>query len=370
MIQEAYNLKKNNTFNIYESFLRENELTKQDIVNNLGLTLPTITKNIDYLLENGLIAPSGSRGQTGGRSAVTYSIVADARIALGLDITTHHVSFVAVDIKGNIISFTRQWLPFEHTDGYFKKISSLLKSFIRKNELDKSKILGVGIGVPALVREDNKSIFYSRIIEELTADSYELFDKYIPYDVRLFNDAKAAVFAERWDNPYMKNVFYLLLSNNVGGAMMTNGKVYSGNYFKSAEVGHMTLVPRGKKCYCGQLGCVDGYLAATNLSSDDLEGFFRKLSSGDAECVKQWVEYLDYLAVTLRNVHLLLDCDIIIGGYIGAYIEPYITELRRRAMKLNTFETSADYIKLCSYKNESIAAGAALHFISDFIYSI
>ena len=56
--------------------------------------------------------------------------------------------------------------------------------------------------------------------------------------------------------------FYIMLSNNVGGAMIINGKVYSGNNFRPAEVGHMTLVPQGRQCYCGQYGCVDSYLSA------------------------------------------------------------------------------------------------------------
>ncbi|RKM63285.1 ROK family transcriptional regulator [Butyrivibrio sp. XB500-5] len=365
-----FNLRKFNTSNIYSYFLEHPDATKQDLASALNLTLPTVNKNIDYLSELGLIAVSGSRGQTGGRRATTYSLCADAKVSLGLDITKHHVSCVVVDLNGNIISFSRNYLIFEFKDSYFKEVANLLKKFIKESNIDDKKILGVGIGIPALVQSDNKTVFYSGIMD-IREDTYDMFRKYIDMDIVMFNDAKASCFAEKWINKDLVNAFYIMLSNNVGGAMMINGQVYSGDNFRSAEVGHITLVPHGRKCYCGQYGCVDPYLAATNLSQDDLEGYFKELeTTKDEKILDEWQQYLDYTAQTVVNVRAILDCDIILGGYVGAYLEPYLDEIKKRALKISTFDTNADFIKLCSYKRENIAAGAALYFISQFIKTI
>ena len=365
-----FNLRKFNTSNIYSYFLNHEDATKTDLASSLNLTLPTVTKNIEYLSDLGLIQVSGSRGQTGGRRAITYSLCAEAKISLGLDITKHHVSCVAVDLNGKIISFKRNWLAFEFTDSYFKEVANLLNAFVKDNNFDEKKILGVGIGIPALVQSDNRTVFYSRIMG-FEENTYEMFSKYIPYDISMFNDAKASCFAEKWVNKEVQNTFYILLSNNVGGSMLINGKVYSGNNFRSAEVGHITLVPHGRQCYCGQCGCVDPYLAATNLSQDDLAGYFANLAvTTDEKILDNWDRYLDYMASTIINVRAILDCDIILGGYVGAYLEPYLDEIKRRTLKISTFDSDADFIKLCSYKHESIAAGAALHYISQFINTI
>ncbi len=365
-----FNLRKFNTSNIYSYFLNHPEATKQDLASSLNLTLPTVTKNIEYLSGLGLIEPSGSRGQTGGRRAITYSLCAEAKVALGIDITKHHVACVAVDLNGEIISFKRNYLIFEFNDSYFKKISDLLNGFIAESRIDKEKILGVGIGIPALVQSDNRTVFYSRIMG-FEENTYDMFCKYIPYDIVMFNDAKASCFAEKWVNKDIQNAFYILLSNNVGGAMIINGQVYSGNNFRSAEIGHITLVPQGRKCYCGQYGCVDPYLAATNLSQDDLAGYFADLkTTTDEKKLDEWDRYLDYAASAINNVRSLMDCDVILGGYVGAYLEPYLDEIKRRALRINTFDSDADFIKLCSYKSESIAAGAALYYISQFINTI
>ncbi|MBR4831949.1 MAG: ROK family transcriptional regulator [Butyrivibrio sp.] len=369
-MENLFNLRKYNTSNIYSYFLDHPEVTKQELASNLNLTLPTVNKNIDYLSDLGLIGPSGSRGKTGGRRAITYSLIADAKVSLGLDITKHHVSCVVVDLNGQIISFSRNYLPFEFKDSYFKEVSKLLQKFIKDSKIEDDKILGVGIGIPALVQSDNKTVFYSGIMD-LRENTYDMFSKYIDYDIVMFNDAKASCFAEKWVNKDIQNTFYIMLSNNVGGAMLIHGEVYSGDNFRSAEVGHITLVPNGRQCYCGQYGCVDPYLAATNLSQDDLEGYFSDLATTtDERILDSWDKYLEYTASTVNIVRSVLDCDIILGGYVGAYLEPYLDEIKKKALKISTFDENADYIKLCSYKHESIAAGAALHFISEFIKTI
>ena len=365
-------IKRINRSSIYHHFFQKRALTKQNLVSDLQLCLPTVTKNIDDLVADGLIKKSGSQGHTGGRRAITYSIIEDAKIALGIDVTGNHVTIVAVNLLGDIIASTRHRMKFEATDSYYQYVANTLDSLIQNSNLNREHILGVGIGLPALVDIDRKSVFFSKIIN-LSGTTLEDFSKYIPYDIRLFNDANAAAFTETWLNHNMKNAFYLMLSNNIGGSMIINSAVYSGDTQKSGEVGHITLVPNGKRCYCGQYGCVDTYLAATNLSDltdENLSAFFKGLKSGNKELKKSWDIYLDHLASTVNIVHVLLDCKIILGGYVGEYLDPYLSDLKERAARLNTFSNDADYLKTCSYKKESIAAGAALNFIVSFIESI
>lgn len=365
-------IKKINKTNIYQHFLTNEALTKQQLVSDLQLCLPTITKNIDDLVADGLIEKSGSIGHTGGRRAVTYSLVRNAKVALGIDITQNHVTTVALDLTGAIISSKRHRRHFEATDEYFSYLGETLDLFITETGLRKKQILGVGIGLPALVDADKKSIFFSKIID-LGDVTLENFEKYIPYPIELYNDANAAVFTETWTNHDLKNAFYLMLSNNIGGSMIINDSIYSGDGQRSGEIGHVTLVSGGKECYCGQSGCVDAYLAATNLSNltdGNLQAFFEDLEQQDPVISKTWDEYLDHLAQTVNILRMLLDCKVILGGYVGEYIEPYMEELKRRAAKLNTFSSGADYLEVCSYKRESIAAGAALYFIDSFTKSL
>lgn len=365
-------IKQMNRASIYRLFREQPALTRQDIVSSLGLCLPTVTKNVEELMANGLIEISGSKGYTGGRRAAYYSMVKDAKVALGVDITLNHVTIVAVDLQGTIVASTRQRKRFENVDVYYRYVGNVLQELVQAADFKEDQILGVGIGLPVLVDADRKSILFGKIID-LGDGAFENFSKYIPYQIRLYNDANAAAFTESWASKETGNAFYLMLSNNVGGSMIIDGAVYSGDNQRSGEVGHVTLVPGGKPCYCGQRGCVDAYLAATNLSGlteGNLQAFFEGVKAGEPTLVQEWEQYLEYLVSTVNTLRLLLDCDIILGGYVGEYLEPYLETVRRKTVERNMFSANADYLRVCSYKKESIAAGAALNFVTEFLASI
>ncbi|MEG1858008.1 MAG: ROK family protein [Pseudoflavonifractor sp.] len=365
-------IKKLNHTNIFQ-YLRQNSgQTKQDIVNALQLCLPTVTQNINELQEERLVGESGSVGNTGGRRARTYDIIRDARVAIGLDITRNHVTVVLVDLTGSIMFRLRTRRRFERSEAYYRYLGDLTCRAVTEAKIEENRILGVGIGVPGLVTADNQTVFYGEILNFTGATCAE-FSKYIPYKAALFNDANAAGIAESWANGEMRTAFYLMLSNNVGGSVVLDGKIYAGQHLRSGEVGHICIVPKGRQCYCGQRGCVDAYLAATELSSltnGNLAEFFSRVGRRETQAAKRWNEYLDHLAITVNNLTMLFDCPVILGGYVGEYIGDYMDEVRQRARTLNSFEGDADYLTVCSYKTEAIAAGAALYFITQFIRSI
>jgi len=320
-----------------------------------------------------LVEESGSMGNTGGRRAKTYDIIKNARVAVGLDITRNHITVVVVDLKGEVILRTGVRHPFERTDEYYRFLGALVDQAVQKCGLAPDKVLGVGIGIPGLVTPDHQKVFYGKILN-FTGATCEEFSTYINYPSSLFNDANAAGFAESWFSNRTKNFFYLMLSNNIGGSVVINGEVYNGDHLHSGEIGHLCIVPNGRKCYCGQRGCVDAYLAATELSSltdGNIGNYFALLKSGNKEAKAVWEQYLQHLALAVNNLYMLFDCTVILGGYVGSYIEEYLPTVRSYAAELNTFENGdASYIEVCSYKTEAIAAGAALNYISAFIDSI
>ena len=83
-----------------------------------------------------------------------------------------------------------------------------------------------------------------------------------------------------------------------------------------------------------------------------------------------WDVYTGYLAVALNNIRMLLDCDIILGGYVGSNISPYIDRIRRLAAEKNIFEKDGSYIDACRYQKEASALGAAILQIERSIDSI
>ncbi len=99
----------------------------------------------------------------------------------------------------------------------------------------------------------------------------------------------------------------------------------------------------------------------------DLEEFFNCLKAGDENARRLWDAYLDDLAMAIHNIKMLFDGDIILGGYVGAYIKDYMKDLCQRVDARDPFEDrSEEFLIECQYKVEAAAAGAALYFIDEF----
>ncbi len=365
-------VKKINRNAIYSFLYKRDPISIQEIAYSLNMSLPTVTQNIKELLERGLVIETGLFESTGGRKAKAISYNSTARYAVGLDITRNHVSIVVIDLSARVVKNLRKQYPFENTNEYFKGVGDLVNSFIAECQIETESILGVGIALPAILSDDSRSVSYAQVID-FEGGSIEAFEKFIPYKCTFSNDANAAGFAEMWGEKTEESVVYLSLNNSVGGSIIIGKNIYSGQNQRGGEFGHMTIVPGGKTCYCGQKGCVDAYCSAKILSDStggNISEFFRLLRLEQEPQKKIWEDYVSHLVIAINNLRMLFDCKVILGGYAGAYMDEYLDELRERVAKYNTFEPDGKYLHVCKYKLETTAVGAALLHVEDFIKNI
>lgn len=357
---------------IYNLIRTHDKVSKQDILHTLQLSLPTVNLHIQSLADDGLICESGLLENTGGRKARAFSCELTKKIALGVEITPNHISVVALNLRGEMIDHIHVREVFLYEASYFQTLGHLIHSLLDKIKLKPEQVLGVGIAIPGLVSDDNQTVVVGPILG-ITGMTVDRLRPYLSYPIRLYNDSNAACFAEYWNNKHMNNSFFITLGHHIGGSVLIQNSVYIGENSRSGEVGHMTLYPNGLPCYCGKKGCFDSYCSATVLSQHtdgNLDRFFRMLDLGEEPYVSIWKEYMEHLSVGVNNVRMLFDCEVILGGYVGTYIEKYMEELKQLIAEKNTFENSADYLHSCKFKYEAFATGAGLPFVQDFLESV
>lgn len=366
-------LKLANRNNIYKLIWNEKRITKQNIMQKLGISLPTVTQNLNEMCDEGLIEVNGTFGYTGGRSAVGYSIVHNARLAIGIDLNKTHIAMVVVDLNGEILYSHRKSCRFENSTEYYKRVAEQVIEIMKKVDVQEEKLLGIGVSMQGLISQDHKEVIYGPILGT-TGVKAEQVAEFIPYPCELFHDAESAAFAELWVSPHISNAVYISLSTNLGGALIIGRKLFSGENHMAGKLEHMTLIPDGEKCYCGENGCAEVYCRASNLSDStpdgQLETFFEMLKAGDKQIEKLWNLYLDRLILLINSLHMLMDTDIILGGYMASYLNPYLEEVKKRAYALNSVDKGRDYIRLGRFFNEAIAAGSALYYINQFVNSV
>ncbi|MCL2034400.1 MAG: ROK family transcriptional regulator [Oscillospiraceae bacterium] len=364
-------MKKMNRNRIFKYVYHNNAVSKQNIADALNMSLPTVNQNIKTLKEQGLIIETGMLESTGGRKAKALSANTPARYAVGIDITRNHVVAAVIDIYGNILRTERVRALFEKNTDYFRYIGKTVELAIGE-DIDRSKILGVGISVPSLLSADGRTVTYSTVLD-FTDGSLSSFEEYIPYKCLLSNDANAAGIAELWNHESVDNVVYLSLSSSVGGAILLNNKFYPGENNRSAELGHITIIPGGTRCYCGQHGCVDAYCNSavlTDTADGSLTEFFNLIKQGSAYHEQVWNTYMRHLSIVVNSLRMTFDCSVILGGQVGGCMDDYVAHFKGLAAKLNSFEANGEYVKVCKYKMEASAVGAALQHVQPFIDGI
>ncbi len=379
-------VKRQNRNRVFRYVNGQTETSMPEISAALDISGPTVLTIVNELKEEGVLREAGELKSTGGRKAKAIAAVKDIKYAIGIDLTVNHVSITYTDLSGKALKHERIRKRFVYTNEYLDELAGITDEFIEENQIPKEKILGIGISMPCIVDEKEALVTYSNALNIYNV-SCEEWKEHFRYPTILLNDANCAAIAESAVNSGAGNMVYLMLSNTVGGAVLfENGiakmagstnletvNMYQGDNWRSAEFGHMVIHPGGRTCYCGKKGCLDAYCSALRLADHTdgkLEDFFAGLDAGNEEFEKIWDEYLEDLAVAVDNLRMCFDCEIIIGGYVGNQIGPYIPRLRQMAAEKNLFGHDGNYIRACDYRSEASALGAAIKLIEDFIETI
>ena len=73
------------------------------------------------------------------------------------------------------------------------------------------------------------------------------------------------------------------------------------------------------------------------------------------------------LAIGIHNIRLALDCDVVLGGFMAKFLEPYLPQLRDQLAQLDPFDAAGAYIHLSRYPKHAALIGAALYFVKQFL---
>lgn len=353
-------------------FFSDTAHSKQEISTDLSLSLPTVHQNLTELFKAGLVRRCGTQQSTGGRRAMCITIAENAFFAVGISVTKTEIHFLAVNLRMEEIVYKKVNQPYDGRDENIGKLmADELEKFLSENGLNRKKLLGVGITLPAVIDAAGDRIVFAPTMD-LKDVSLKKYTQYLRYPTYISNDATSGGYAEWFTNSASNFMAYLFLENGVGGAVFLGGSSYEGENGRSGEFGHMCVEPDGLPCRCGKHGCLEAYCSTLRISEDlgiTLDRFFEDLEV-NSSYKKLWDDVLHHLAIGINNIRMALDCDVVIGGKLTQYIEPFMPQLRHMAKEINTFEDNADYIRLCRYPKRASTLGVALHFIEDFISNI
>lgn len=371
-IASTAELKKYNYLQVYCAIYQAGQTTRQEIARALGLSLPTVSQNLQELTDNGLIQRTGHLASTGGRRPYSIQPVSTARISVGLEILKEMAHIVVIDLYGSILFEDFFLLNFHNTTTYLDALCKWTNETIHHLPYPDESVLGIGIAVQGLLSDDGSVLEFGKLLE--SGIHTEDFSQRLDWKCAMVHDVDLAARTELWFHQDLVDAVYLSLNRNLGSSLITNGTIHVGNESYSSTIEHMCLIPGGKKCYCGKSGCVETCCSADALreaAGQPLEQFFFRLRSGFETEKEIWHTYLHHLAMTIDNIHMIIHGPILIGGLLQTYMIPEDFELLTKLVNdMTFFQTKSIRIEQSKCENKATAIGAGLFYIERFLQTL
>ncbi len=366
-------IKEQNRRKVYATVYSHPGISKMGIVDITCMSLSTVEKNLKSLIDENLLKFDGYLDSTGGRKAQAFKINDTYRLAIGVGILKHHLHIIAVSLSGALVSSLTHKLDYCNDNNYIKLVAKKINSFIESLNCNKSDILEIAIAIQGIVSRDHLSVTYGRIFEN-TGFNIEKITPYLNYPCRLFNDSKAAAFCQLWQHPHIKDASVVLLNRYLGGALIINKHIISGQNNFGGLIEHICVNREGPLCYCGARGCLDVYCSALALSERaqcDLENFFLRLRKKDQNIKLIWENYLLTLGQALANTVKLTDGDIILSGLLAEFMNADDLNLLFEYINFNNAFTLPRSRLILGKGGDLVPAlGAALNCINRFLYNL
>ena len=224
----------------------------------INTSVPTVTKLIGELMDEGFMIELGKSGTSGGRRPSIYGLNPDAGYFIGLDIRHTHASIAVTDFKGGLLCFEDN-IPFvlEIDEACLHTIAKNIRNFFVEHELEWNRVLGMGISVAGRV---NPKTGYSNLY---SFDPERPINKILSEDldipVVIENDSRAMTYGEYISGVVKKekNVLFVNVSWGLGMGMILDGRLYYGTSGYSGEFGHFPLLNNDQICRCGKVGCLE-----------------------------------------------------------------------------------------------------------------
>ena len=348
-------IKNSNNKAILQLLYKNKKLTKQEISKVLNISIPTVTHNINALMEEGIVREAGVADSTGGRKPVVIEFIPDARYAFGAEFSDKGLRLVLTNLCSDILEDCSFSLPEKNNISAMMTIlKEEIRNILHKRQIDKNKVLGVGLAIHGVVDEESLFVKLAPNIN-LKDFSFKMYENWFDFPIYMENESNAAALAESILGvaKSFRNMVYVSIHRGVGCGIVIQDYVYKGKNRRAGEFGHMTVMVDGKECNCGKKGCWEMYASEkalidmrnkyANGEVSSISEVFEEYQAGKPEAVKAVQEYINYLAIGLQNILLILDPHyIILGGSISKYADLFINELNEKVFIPNSFYSEND----------------------------
>ncbi|NLY24418.1 MAG: ROK family transcriptional regulator [Bacteroidales bacterium] len=308
---------------IISHFINLGNDTIAELAKELDLSVPTVTKFIGELIDQGLIAEFGKINTPGGRHPSLYGLKPTSAYFVGADMSRHHLNIALMDFTGRIvesemgISYT-----YENTPESFDLLCSHIQTFIDKTGELKKKIYNINLNISGRVNPESGYSYSSFYFSENPIS--ETLSKKLNFNVGIDNDTRAMAYGEymRGVVESEKDVLFVNVGWGLGIGIIIDGKPYYGKSGFSGEFGHFPIFENEILCHCGKKGCLE-----TEASGSAIHRIIsERILKGESTILTEQVKDISKLTLThiidatIQEDPLCIEIVEEVGYKLGKYI--------------------------------------------------
>ncbi len=227
------------------------------------------------------------------------------------------------------------------------------------------EVLGMGIGSPGPLDLENGVVLDAFNLGWKDFALRDALSHAVGLPAILDNDANCATWGEFWQGAGKgaSSLVGITLGTGIGGGVILDGRLIHGASASAGEVGHMSIDFHGRRCKCGNYGCLEAYASGPNIAARAREGLeagaesvltalvdgdldrltaatvYEAILEGDAYAGEVMIETAKILGAGVANIVNVLNPEVIVivGGVTraGHYLfNPLTAEIRRRAFRV------------------------------------
>lgn len=253
---------------------------RKDIAEKINLTPAAVTILVNELIDQGCIRESGEVSEPSrvGRKKVFIELNKEYKYAFGINIEGSHMNICLGNLKAEVIDFVDLRIKHLSAEEVLYLAVQNISLLIEKNGLAASRILGIGVGIVGKVDSEHGISKQAYGLWDTEVDIENFIGTKLDLPVVVENNVRALALAEMELTLHrnIRNMVFMKLGPGIGSAIILDNDIYKGSFNNSGELGHMVINHTGKKCRCGQVGCLETVASIAALIDEIREDFSKE----------------------------------------------------------------------------------------------
>lgn len=391
-------LKEINRKHAFDVLQQNRLLSRPNLAELIGLSRATVSVLMDELLRTGVAVEEGLGTSTGGRPPVMLRFNPRAAYALGARMRDHTWGIVITDLDAQVLHTHEAHILGDTPEAAVEALCQGVHAITQA--VDTDKILpAIGLGTPGLVDIRKGTIKTAVDMGWVDVPIGAMVAERLEMEVLVANRSKVGALAEFWhaSERGVRDLIYISLGTGVAAGIVHKGELYIGANSSAGELGHVTILPNGPLCPCGNRGCLQQLVSGPAIANRarqkmrqqrasllhkqaghypeqvNAQMVFQAAADGDELALEIVRDTAIYLGIAVANLVNLFNPErIVVGGPVGQMsqmlLQPLQEEVHRRAM---AYPLSAATITTSAVRPIAGAVGAAvlvLQRASEYIF--